>query len=305
MATPLQPKRILQLLKICSWKSENPLTFSGFSTLESNISGHQIKTGKTDYPNISQKYLNDLLLDIQKKMDSGETVGRNVEYINEIVDYFGFADWKTFEHKMSIINGFVDPAKIDFSAFKELKIAVFCHANLHDKIQPTLAYPKKTLEIDITTENTRNTEAEAILTELLKASTKYPFVIWIIDNDWNEIIKTQTDSENLKQIWETGGIIPIRVGETLSEKNLRTSILDKDYNISGETGILMALSAIENAIQHFSESEKKGTKTLGISTKIDTLNNSGTLFLGENKQNITGENVALGNFIQNINKKED
>ncbi len=301
MATPYNPTRLLQLLEICSWKSKSTLTYSGFSTLSSNIIDGIIKNPRDpQLPDVKQKYLNDLLIDINSAIEKGENVGRNAEFITSILNYINFKNWESFQEKVGTIESFIDFNKIDFSNFDETKISILAKANCLDEVKTALNYPGKTSTIPLKFEELNQDTANSILNQLKTTLTQQPFIIWCIDDDANNILKADEFKNELAALFELGQIIPVRIGATLSQDQLRTSFVNNKHDIAGEHGLLMALSTIlKSTIELNKNYNSKGIKP-GGKTHIETLNNNGgNVFLGD----IKGESINFGNLTQNFYNK--
>ncbi|NOQ75743.1 MAG: hypothetical protein GQ574_27295 [Crocinitomix sp.] len=305
MATPHNPTRLLQLLEICTWKSKCALSYSGFSTLSSNIIDCIIKGNKNPkLPEIAQKYLSDLLADINKAIEEGEDIGRNAEYISSILNYIKIKNWGSFQEKLGAIESLIDFSKIDFSEYSETNITVVVQATRLNEVKEIFHFPEKSISIPIIYEVINIEEGTSILSQLKSIAAKKILLIWCVDDTTNDLLKSAEYTNELKDLFECGQIVPIRLGQTLSEENLRLNFIDKKHDISGQHGLLMALSAlVENLKERTDNSPKKGNN-IGPKTQIGTLNNSGNIFSGDN-QIIKGENINFGSFTQNIHKKDN
>ncbi len=301
MATPYNPTRLLQLLEICSWKSKNSLTYSGFSTLSSNIIDGIIKNpSEPKPPEIKQKYLNDLYTDITSGIEKGEDVGRNAEFITSILNYINIKSWSSFQEKLGAIESFIDFNKIDFSNFDETKIIILATANRLDEVKTILNYPKKNSTIILEYKELNQDAENSILSQLKTTSAQQPLVIWCIDDNANNLLRPDEFKNELAALFELGQIIPVRIGATLSQDQLRTSFINNKHDIAGEHGLLMALSAIlKNTIELNNNSDSKGLR-LGGNTHIETFNNNGGNVFTDT---VKGENINFGNVTHNYYNK--
>lgn len=305
MATQFNASRLLQLLEICSWKSKSALSYSGFSTLSSNIIDCIIKGTKDPKPpEIIQKYLSDLLADINKAIEEGDEVGRNAEYIASILNYIKIKNWDSFQEKLGAIESLIDFSKIDFSEYSETNITLVVQANRLDEVKKIFHFPEKSISIPVIYEVSNHGDDTSVLSQLKSIATKNPLLIWCVDDTMNELLKAAKYTNELKDLFKYGQIVPIRLGQTLSEENLTLNFIDKKYDISGQNGLLMALSALVKKLKGLTDNRPKKGHNTGAKIQIGTLNNSGNIFSGDN-QIIKGENINFGSFTQNIHKKDN
>jgi hypothetical protein len=303
MASQYPPKRILQLLKICSWKNESTLDYTGFGMLADDIISNNSKLHHRDFPDLTQKYLSELLNDAKKKLDKDEKIGRKSDYIEAISCYAGFKNWKEFDESSRLIEQFIDPTKISSSDFEENKVLIEVSTSHKSLIERELIFPEKYFSFPIIYESSKNSTVEEKLVHLTEQCKKIPFVIWTITDDDNEKLAALRESGQLQKLIESGQLIPIRIGETLEQTHLNFKASNYQSAISGSVGLLLALVVIDTLSISPKPSDKKMAVS-GPSTNVNTINNSGTVqVIGD----IKGTNVALGDFIQNqtINKKED
>lgn len=303
MASKYNPKRILQLLQICSWKNKSELNFTGFGDLANTINTQLIKNGllKDGFEDIKQKYLNELLLDAQKNLESGDDIGKHEFNIERILHFLGIKKWDVFEKKLAILESYVDLSKINFSTFKTLSTVVFSDEKLKTQIESEVNHISKNFQVpvQIKGENENQKEIDAVSAQLKGA----PFIVWCISDEVNDILNSNTDL--LKKHLASGQIIPIRIGKTLDESDLTLSFIDSAQPSSGLIGLLMALSVIDMTLIMKGQTLSNSETVFGAKNNMTIQNNSGTIFSGDNLQ-IKGENVALRDFVQNVNpKKED
>lgn len=305
MASKYNPKRIIQLLQICSWKNQSTLNFNGFGDLAKVITKHEVNIVLADKASvdIKQKYLNELLLDAQKNLDSEQLIGRNEFNIRKILYFINFQDWKSFDSKMKVIESCLDWSKIDFSTFKTLSTAVFCDEKSRQELEQQINYISKSYAIPIQLEVTSEHKTDQILSKISDQLKETPFILWCISDELNDALNSNPDL--LQKQFSSGQIIPIRIGNTLHESDLTLNFIDFPQTVSGLIGLLMALAVIDMTLKMKGQSISNSETVFGAKNNMTIQNNSGTIFSGDNLQ-IKGENVALRDFIQQVNpKKED
>lgn len=302
MAAKYNPKRILQLLQICSWKNKSELNYTGFGNLSNTINALLIKDGllKEDFEDIKQKYLNELLLDAQKNLESGEPIGKHEFNIERILYFIGIKKWDLFEKKLAIIESYVDLSKIDFSTFKTLNTIVFSDDKLRTQIEPEVNYIATNFQVPLQIADENQNDIDGVLNTVLDHLKETPFIIWCISDKLNDTLNSNIDLP--KNQLASGQTIPIRIGKTLDESDLTLSFIDSAQPSSGLIGLLMALSAIDMTLKMKGQSISNSETVFGAKNNMTIQNNSGTIFSGDNLQ-IKGENVALRDFIQNVNPK--
>ena len=297
------PQRILQLLQICSWKSESALGFSGFAQLETKIK--QSSESADDLPEVQQKYLADLYKKARDHFEAGTELPRRPEFITAILNYIGFSHWKAFESALISIEKFCDYTKINVSKYHEKKAVILTNFFSKKLIEKSLNYALSTLDFPIAYEGLNSNRCEEFLKELEYQMVSVPFVILAISDEWEKKLSHPLEDEKLKGFLSSGRLIPVRIGETLAEQFLVSKTHGEETLNSGQVGLLMALSCIHMSTSaELSNSKKVGGKFFG-KIEIGTLNNSGTIFTGDIQQENHGGNNAGGNIIQNFYNKDD
>jgi len=302
MAAKYNPKRIIQLLSICSWKNQSALNYTGFGTLADVINAKLIKDERSNQnsEDVKQKYLNQLFIDAEKKLGSNEPIGKDEYIINSILHFIGCPDWESFNQKLIVLESYLKWTNIDFSSYKTIDTVLFYPKKAPIQIESELNTVSQELRVPLNFEESQLVDAKEIIENLDKLRQISPVVLWCISNEWDRILKPHIDT--IKKVLESGQIIPIRIGDQLEVDNLVNAFIQSKLNISGLNAILMALTIIEFGFKSLGNSSQNDEIIMGVKTNLNIQNNSGTIFTGEGLE-IKGENVALRDFIQNVNPK--
>lgn len=296
--------RLLQLLKICSWSNKSLLEYSGFSELADSmdqklrVSGADANTYDPD-----KKYLGKLFNELIKNRESGNQTNRHPRYINKILQFVDFHDWEEFDNCIGTAENYLDLTQIDMNKFQEAIITVVIDDSLVSTAKQQLAYAEKKTDFPIDFHEISATEPHNLFKELEELSEKSQFIIWVITDKWNNHLPKYDESPELRELLGKGQIVPVRMNDKGGNTARKFAFKTRVKPPYGKVGLLVALAAIEHLEDSYSKTDKIKKEVSVDPAKIQTLNNeSGTIIVGNPE--IKGENVALGNIIQNYNKKD-
>jgi len=287
-------KRIYQLLQIASWKSKSELSFSGFLQLSNRINDLLERTElRHDYPQIKQKYLNELFLCTKEALAQGGEVRRSVDYINAILFYVGFSSWDQFEKCTVKTEGFINLPKANVKNYNDKRIGVLTNQAHKDEIENNLEFTQKKMSYSIQCEVLDIEDAIDLHCQLKLKLTEYPLLVITIPEVWEQLMVTSDLQADFREILNSGKVIPVPFGNSLYDPLLPSQILEDKGIASGEIGLLLALSTIENRCTYSALTKDKSSPPCSASIQIGTLNNSGAIFTGNiYQENFGGNNSA-------------
>lgn len=301
MAAKYSPYRIIQLLQVSAWRCNTTLDYTGFSSLSEAVTKHNLSNKK--YPDIDQKYLNELLLSAKKAIETGNKFGKSEQHINALLNYNDCLNWKDFQEEAARVEQFLNISKIDFSKSVKEGITIVYENSIHPSLLPIISFIEKHTKLPVNVHAIDSSTDIDVVLKLDELVAQTPFVIWCISD---QCIDRQLFSESpeLERHISSGQLIPIRFSNVLSERHLKAPFLGTKPISSGVLGLYLSVALIHQGLEVFrtvstiaeANNQAKGSSTFHIEK------NSGTVFQVDK---VKGGNITLGgNFIQNIQTKK-
>ncbi len=300
MAQKFDPRIILHLLRVCTWKSNATFNFSGFMQTASEIDAAQLKANAPkQYVEISQKYLNDLKNDAEKALENGEQLGKSPQSIATILNYLDFKTWQAYVEAFNSFGVFLDPTKIKADAFDKSGILILSGNQQVDELKQVLAKPEKLATLQWYFNNTAEKNVLTVTKAIREFLPKYPTIIWIVNDNWYNQLSDSAAQIEYAELVKSYQVLPIRIGQIIGDSSLKTTHLNEKNLPTGLNGLLMALAFATHENTPFSATQKKAKPVFGGQTQIGVFNNNeGTVYTGKVDIKNEGGNVAGGNFIQ-------
>ena len=304
MATHYDPKRILQLLDICSWKNETILNPSGLGELAVEITKQSLHLGGKD---ISKRYINELYSEARKGYESEEKVKRISSLIDKILAFINITTWEQFNQKISSFESFISARKAEKNAPETGNVLIVSEAENYNDVIRVLSFAQDQLEFPIRYEQSIEQNSKVLINQLSEYCTKNLLVIWTISDQLNESFRSFQSDPSFAALLNNGQIIPIRVTGNIEDESSLISFIKNPNLTSGEMGLLYSLAAISGFFMDLQNRVSRKKEGISPSPKVGTINNSGsgTIQIGDVNQNFTGGEINLGTIINNHGKKED
>jgi len=299
MASKYSPYQIIQLLQVSVWRCKATLDYTGFASLSDAIIQYNLSN---DHVEIQQNYLNELLLDARKARDSGGQVSKSEQYINAILSYNDCSSWKDFQQEVARCERFLDVAKIDFSKSEKQGISILYDKAESASLTQIITHLQSHTHLAVSARPIEVKENLNLVETFSKYIQEFPFVVWCISDATNDL-DFSTFTPELEEYTSSGQVIPVRLSQDLSKRNLTTSFLGKKPISSGLLGFYLSIALIQQDMEVFNDLlEKDELKKSPLnSSRFHVGKNTGTI---NQFNDVRAGNIVLGGkFVQNTYKK--
>ena len=263
--------KIIQLLRLCSWKSGTEMAHTGLMDLTSKLGALADK--KELAPN--EKYLVDLLDDARKAQKYDNVVIKRKPFIDLLLSYGGFTNWREWKDTFYATAEYANKELSEYPNLNESKVAIWYTDLLSKQLNPYLERVISSFKYPVVPLTCPEEVPSSYAASLLSQLKEYTFVIWLIPVGWKDQPKQMTEP-SWKELMDTGRIIPVWIDPEECTKTFKPFIpeLTKTPVISNLRDLFASLLYLEEKINHFLEPESRihnpetSSRTPGIQNKI-------------------------------------
>jgi len=274
--------KIIQLLRLCSWKGQTEMSHTGLMDLTSKLGA--LPDNDEQVPN--EKYLVDLLDDAQKAQKHDKIVIKRKSYIDLLLKYGDFNSWKEWKDTFYASAEYIQKELKELPDLGEIKVAIWNTGILTKQFNPLLEIVKTSFKYPVN-QLTCPEEAPAnYASSLLSQLKEYAFIVWLIPVGWKDQPK-QMSEPTWKELMETGRIIPLWVNPDDCRTTNKPFIpeLDKTPVLSNIRDLYASLLYLEEKINLFLQPEPE------INEEVSVPNRSGIQFNDNSFGNFNKGNV--------------
>lgn len=302
MMAQFEADKIVHLLQFCCWKARCTMDHAGFQELAHKIDNFS-EEPQLITPN--DRYFVDLLSDATVAMKKDNLVGRRQAYIDLLIRFAGFDNWKDWEHGLYNASEYIDAESVDLSAFQSMELAVCFPSSLEKQLLPHISFSQRSAAYTVHTLSCNEDKVDENIKFVIAKSETFPFIIWAIPTGWKDQLPALKDP-SWEQLVQSKRIVPVWIEEQDlgNAKQVFIPWLKHQQTIAGLSGILTALLYLQEVVKKYNRPASAAEKSSPSSGKTQNLQyNKGTFFLGDVQ--IKGEHLAMGDIHQTIHNHKN